>query len=150
MITTPRPTKSEALTHLSTLLPSTDFLTPSSPSYALESQTWAIHRNYHPSAIIRPTSIDSLSKTVKYLATTDLEYKVRSRGFGSASAKDVLISMTAFDGFKYDKDKETVTLGVGGNWGMYYERMEKVEMKKTSAFAASSRPPNIPSADTKL
>ena len=59
---------------------------------------------------------------------------MRSQGFGSASARDVLISMTAFDGFKYDGDKGTVELGAGANWAKLYTQMEKVAPKEMSKF----------------
>lgn len=61
-----------------------------------------------------------------YLSTTDLDIGVRSSGYGSASARDVLISMSAFDEFEFDKDKEILTIGAGQPWRDYYEKMEKI------------------------
>lgn len=51
---------------------------------------------------------------------------IRSSGYGSASARDVLISMAAFDEFDFDRDSEVLTLGAGLLWRNYYEKMEQV------------------------
>ena len=126
------PAQTDPLTHLRTLVPSSSYLLPTSPSYAAESEVWSAHRDLHPRLVLRPTTVEQLSAVVRFLSTTDLDYNVRSRGFGSASARDVLISMTAFDGFAYDEEREVVTLGAGANWGSLYSRLEEVAPKKMS------------------
>jgi hypothetical protein len=119
------------LDELRSLLSTSEYILPSSPSYAAESSVWATHRDLHPQVVVRPTSLTSLITTVKFLAAhPSLSYNVRSRGFGSASASDVLISMTAFDEFSYDVRNKTVTLGAGATWGQFYEEMEKVAPKE--------------------
>lgn len=128
------PAQTDPLTHLRTLVPDSAYILPSSSSYASESEVWSVHRQEHPRLVLRPTDVETLSAVVRYLSTTDLDYNVRSRGYGSASARDVLISMTAFDGFEYDGTKEVVTLGAGANWGSLYKRLEEVAPKKMSMF----------------
>lgn len=134
------PSYKDPLSHLSTLVSSDEYFNPEHPSYALESRTWSAARNEHPSVVIRPRTIETLSAVVKYLSTTDLTYTVRSQGFGSASARDVVISMTAFDDFDWDADKQIVTLGAGANWRKYYKEMEEVAPKHMSTSLSSSSP----------
>lgn len=81
---------------------------------------------FKPRLTIRPATIDSLSKVIAYISKTTLDFAVRSQGYGSASAKDVLISLTAFDEFAFDRENEIVTLGAGQPWGEYYRKMETV------------------------
>ena len=81
-------------------------------------------KNLHPRLLIRPKDITSLSNVIAYLAETDLDFAVRSQGYGNASAKDVLISLTAFDEFSFDREKEFVTVGAGQSWDDYYRKME--------------------------
>ena len=112
-------------THLSSLLDPSEVISPTSPSYVQESQPWAVQKDRKPTLVIRPKTVHSLSKAVAYLSSIDLEFSARSQGFGSASAKDVLISLTAFDEFSFDREQEVVTLGAGQTWADYYEKMEK-------------------------
>lgn len=116
---------------LQSLVDADEILLPNSPLYARESRTWAVNRNQQPKVLIRPKSIDSLSKTLAYLSTTNLKFAVRSQGFGSASAKDVIISMTAFDEFHFDKENMSVTLGAGQPWRDYYTKMEEAAPEYT-------------------
>ncbi len=116
----------DPLLHLKSLIPAEDIIEPSSPSYRSESLPWAAQKDLHPRLVVRPTTLDSLSKTLAYLSKTTLNFAVRSQGFGSSSAKDVLISMTAFDDFVFDRENEVVTVGAGQTWEDYYTKMEKV------------------------
>lgn len=111
---------------LKALLDPTEIITPSSPAFTDHSRPFAIQKDYHPSLVVAPKTLAALSKAVKFLAASDLDFKVRSTGFGSASAKDVIVSMTAFDTFEFDEGKETLLLGAGQRWKDYYEKMEKV------------------------
>lgn len=117
---------SDALAHLKLLVDLEEIIEPSSPSYRAESLTWAAQKNLQPRLVIRPKSLKSLSDTLAYLSTTPLDFAVRSQGFGSSSAKDVLISMTAFDEFKFDRENEVVVVGAGQTWEDYYKKMEAV------------------------
>lgn len=101
-----------------------EILTPDSPEYTNESKTWAVQKNLRPRLVARPKSIESLCSLVSALNGTTLDVAVRSQGFGSSSAKDVLISMTAFDGFEYNLDDETVTFGTGQNWSRVDENID--------------------------
>jgi len=67
-----------------------------------------------------------LSHILAYLSKTSLDFAVRSQGFGSSSAKDVLISMTAFNGFEFDRENKVVTVGAGQTWESYYIKMEEM------------------------
>lgn len=100
---------------LSFLTPS-EAINPASPLYARESQVWSAQKNKHPKLVARPQTIETLSKLLRALNDSDLDFNVRSGGCGSASASDVLISMSAFDGFEFDREKEVVTVGAGQVW----------------------------------
>jgi hypothetical protein len=113
------------INQLKLLLSPSEIITPTSPSFTAESIPWAIQKDLKPSLVVRPASLESLSKILKFLSTSTLDFTVRSQGFGSASAKDVIISLTAFDSFELDLKNEVLTLGAGQNWGEYYEKMEK-------------------------
>lgn len=102
-----------------------EIVDPSSPNYSKESQVWAAHRNLHPQLVARPKSSESLSKLLKTLNETDVEFNVRSGGCGSASSKGVLISMSAFDEFSFNKEEETVIVGAGQLWRHVDEKVEK-------------------------
>ena len=93
-----------------------EIISPSSPTYAKESQVWSAHKNLHPQLVARPKTIESLSKLLKTLNDTDIEFDVRCGGCGSASSPGVLISMSAFDHFEFNKEEETVTVGAGQLW----------------------------------
>lgn len=116
----------DPLLHLKTLLSASEIIEPSSPSYRTESLPWAAQKDLHPRLVVRPATLESLSIVLAYLSQTPLDFAIRSQGFGSSSAKDVLISMTASDGFEFDREKEVVTVGVGQTWEEYYKKMEKV------------------------
>ena len=116
----------DPLLHLKTSLSASDIIEPSSSSYRTESLPWAAQKDLHPRLVVRPTTLESLSITLTYLSQTTLDFAIRSQGFGSSSAKDVLISMTAFDGFEFDQENEVLTDGAGQTWEDYYKKMEKV------------------------
>ncbi|KAF2464921.1 cysteine desulfurase [Lindgomyces ingoldianus] len=88
----------------------------SSSDYDKESKVWSAHKNKHPQLVARPKSIESLSRLLKLLNKTDIDFDVRCGGCGSASASGVLISMSAFDGFEFSKEEETVIIGAGQLW----------------------------------
>ena len=106
----------DPLLHLKTLLCAEEIIEPSSPSYRSESLPWAAQKRLHPRVVVRPTTLKSLSVILAYLSKTSLDFAVRSRGFGSSSAKYVLISMTAFDYLEFDRQKELVIVGAGQTW----------------------------------
>ncbi|KAK1142348.1 hypothetical protein N8T08_007900 [Aspergillus melleus] len=81
---------------LRSLLRADEIITPESPEYQCRAQTWASQEQMNPGIVVRPTSAESLSKTVAYLYPTDLDIGIYGHGFMSASAKDVLINTSAF------------------------------------------------------
>jgi FAD/FMN-containing dehydrogenase len=97
-----------------------EIIKPSHPAYAKESQVWSAHKFLHPQIVARPKTIETLSKLLQALNDSDVEFNVRSGGCGNASSKNVLISMTAFDGFEFHpeegKGKEYVVVGAGQLW----------------------------------
>lgn len=101
---------------LSEFLTTDEIIEPSSPNYGKETQVWAAHRNLYPKLVVRPKTVESLSALLKTLNETDIEFAVRGGGCGSTSTRGVLVSMSAFDGFEFNKEEETVTVGAGQLW----------------------------------
>jgi FAD/FMN-containing dehydrogenase len=113
---------------LEALLPKSEaeIVLASDATYGFDTSTWAAHKNFQPQIVIRPKSVDALSKLLRYLNSSDLDFAVRGSGMGSSSAKDVLISTRAFDDFHFDRVAEVLTLGGGLFWRDYYARMAEV------------------------
>lgn len=112
--------------HLATLrylLQADEIITPDSPDYQASSQTWVAHKHAKPSLVIRPSSTTALSKALAYLYTTDLDFAIYGQGFGSASAKDVLVNTSAFNDFHFDAQAEVVTVGAGQTWSDVYRKL---------------------------
>ena len=118
-------TRDKQLSELKALLATDEVIEPHSPDFVHHSRPFATQKDLKPVLVVRPRTLDSLSKAVKYLGSSSLDFKVRSAGFGSASAKDVILSMSAFDQFDFDRENETLVLGVGQTWEDYYTKMEK-------------------------
>jgi len=110
---------------LKSLLTSEEIITPSSPDYQEASRTWSAKSNLQPSLVVQPKDLSTLSKTISYLATTTLDFRVRCTGVGNASAKDVLVSLVAFKFFSFNDDDETITFGAGHTWGEIDQKLEK-------------------------
>ena len=117
-----------------------EIIRPSSSLYAAETSTWAAQKNQHPQVVLRPSSTQSLAKILAHVSSTDLDISIRGSGNGSASAKDVLVSMAAFDEFDFDKESEILTLGAGQLWRDYYEKMEKVAPEYHGKILSARRP----------
>ena len=64
-----------------------EVIEPSSPSYAGESRTWAAQEDVNPRLIARPATFESLTRPIAFLGDSELDFKVRCCGVGSASAK---------------------------------------------------------------
>ena len=132
--------KDDLLSHLSSLVSPSEIIDPSSPEYTNNSQIWSHAHYQHPRLVLRPTSLDSLSQIIAFLGKTDLDFKVRSQGYGNATAKDVLISLTAFDQFAWDEENKIVTLGAGAPWSKYYEEISKAAPDYASKPPSSLHP----------
>lgn len=60
-----------------------------------------------------------------FLGRSDLDFAVRCAGMESASARDILVSMAAFDSFEFDRQSESITIGAGQTWAAVDNRMER-------------------------
>ncbi|KAH7009157.1 hypothetical protein B0J12DRAFT_752280 [Macrophomina phaseolina] len=114
------------LSPLIAVLPSSTVLTPTSPTYTLHSEPFAIQKQLHPPVVFVPATVSELSKILAFLYKTGLDFAVRGRGFKSPSAEHVIISMMGFNGFEYNAEK-LITVGVGCSWRDVVERMEEVD-----------------------
>ncbi|KAL3446955.1 hypothetical protein BJX65DRAFT_278349 [Aspergillus insuetus] len=110
---------------LRSLLDPNEVITPDSPEYLPQSQTWANQKQLAPRLIVRPVTVESLSKALAYIYQTRLEFAIYGHGFMSTSAKDVLVNTSAFDEFHFDQHSELVTVGAGQTWSDVYEKLEK-------------------------
>ncbi|KAJ9602207.1 hypothetical protein H2200_013327 [Cladophialophora chaetospira] len=113
------------ITDLEAFLSPSELTLPDTPLYKEETAIWATQKDLKPKVLLRPLTVEQLSQTLAYLNQSDLDFGVRSGGVGSGSAKDVLISMTAFQGFEFDAEAETVTIGTGQIWGEVDRKLEK-------------------------
>lgn len=75
---------------------------------------------------MRPQIVPALQKILQYLCESDLDFAVRSGGVGSSSAKDVVLSLTAFNEMKVDAASETVIIGAGQPWRDVDRKMEEL------------------------
>jgi FAD/FMN-containing dehydrogenase len=105
------------LSEIRKLLSEDEIIEPSSPLYAQETRVWAYQKQQNPSIVIRPSSPASLQTILKYLSESTLDFSIRSGGLGSSSAKDVVVSMTAFNEVVFNPEDETVLVGAGQTWG---------------------------------
>src|ERR1700761_109332 len=85
------------ITDLESVLQPSEIVQPGSQLYGEETKTWAAQRNLKPNVLVRPESAQQLARVLAYLHDTELDFAVRSGGVGSSSAKDVLVSLAAFD-----------------------------------------------------
>ncbi|KAF2432967.1 FAD-binding domain-containing protein [Tothia fuscella] len=144
----------EEIEELKALVNPSEILTPESKEFKEHTLPFAKQKHRNPGLVVRPSTIDSLSKVIAFLAKSSLDFKIRSRGFGSASARDIIVSMTAFDNFDFDRENETLTLGCGQSWRDYYEKMEQIAPEYTGLlcggfswlsgeYGAASDPANL-------
>jgi FAD/FMN-containing dehydrogenase len=105
------------LSEVRKLLSKGEIIEPSSPQYAQETRVWAYQKQQNPSLVVRPTSLSSLQTIVRYLSESALDFSIRSSGAGSSSAKDVVVSLNAFNEVVFNRDDETVLVGAGQIWG---------------------------------
>ena len=115
----------QQLDHLRSLLPAPEVIERDGPGYSDQAAPWSVWADQHPPLVLQPTNLDSMSKVVKYLYESDLDFAIRNTGTGSVSAKDVILSTHGFKDFDFDKASETVTLGSGYAWGEVDILMEK-------------------------
>ncbi|KAG9527030.1 cysteine desulfurase, partial [Aureobasidium melanogenum] len=110
---------------INTILSPSELIDPSTDQYKSESQTWQAHRNLHPKVLARPRSVETLAALITCLAASDLDWAVRCQGIGDASARDVLVSLMAFNDFAFDDQNESIVIGAGMTWGEVEKRLEE-------------------------
>ena len=110
---------------IKSLLTSDEPIDPTSPTYTKESQVWSAQKYLKPQLVARPGSVVSLSRLLAALNDNDLEFAIRCGGWGPASAKDVLVSLSVFDRFEFDRANETVTIGAGQVWGKVDQKLKE-------------------------
>ena len=75
---------------------------------------------------MRPRTVPALQKVLQYLYDSSLDFAVRSGGVGPSSAKDVVLSLIAFNEMKFDAASETVIIGAGQPWRDIDRKMEEL------------------------
>ncbi|OQV00655.1 FAD binding domain-containing protein isoform 2 [Cladophialophora immunda] len=113
------------ISELQALVDGDELALPGSQTYIDESKTWATQKHLNPKVLVRPQSAERLSRVLAYLNDSELDFAVRSGGVGSSSAKDVVISLAAFDRFEFDPNTETITIGAGQTWGDVDRKLER-------------------------
>ncbi|KIX09742.1 uncharacterized protein Z518_00823 [Rhinocladiella mackenziei CBS 650.93] len=113
------------ITDLQSFLKGDEISEPGTQVYADETKTWAAQRNLNPKVLVLPRSVNQVSRVLAYLNTSNLDFGVRSGGVGSSSAKDILISLAAFNEFSFDSASETITIGTGQTWGEVDRKVEE-------------------------
>jgi FAD/FMN-containing dehydrogenase len=106
-----------SLEQLKDQLDQSEIHSPGTADYRAQSLPWSQHAEAHPKLVVTPSSLPTLQATVKALyADETLDFAVRNTGTGSASAKDVILSMHGFKSFSFDAATETVIVGAGLDW----------------------------------
>lgn len=123
---------------LQALLDDDELVRSDSRVYVDETKTWAAQKNLKPHVLVRPHSVEQLSNVLAYLNDSGLDFGIRSGGVGGGSAKDVLISLSAFDSFAFDEKSETITIGTGQLWGTVDRKLD--EQAPGYLGTVSSRP----------
>jgi FAD/FMN-containing dehydrogenase len=100
---------------------------PGTVEYLAQSLPWSQHADAKPKLVITPSTLPSLQACVKLLyADESLDFAVRNTGTGSASARDIILSMHGFKSFSFDAATEIVSIGAGLDWS-------EVEVKMAAA-----------------
>lgn len=108
---------SSSIEHLKQQLDQSEVHLPGTAEYAAQSLPWSQHADAKPKLVITPSTLPSLQAVVKTLyADESLDFAVRNTGTGSASARDVILSIHGFKSFSFDAASETVTIGAGLDW----------------------------------
>lgn len=108
----------EAQAALAEILPQEEIFQPSSDNHIKESKVWAAQKQGNPAVFLRPSNATRLQKLVPYLYGCG--------GMGSSSAQDVVLSMSAFNSFKYNPEDHTIVVGGGSTWGHVEQELAKV------------------------
>lgn len=115
----------QQLDHLRSLVTPSEAIERDAPGYKDASAPWSVWADQRPPLVIQPMTLESMSKVVKSLYDSNLDFGVRNTGTGSVSARDVILSTHGFKDFRFDEASKTVTLGSGYCWGEVDALMEK-------------------------
>lgn len=105
--------------------------------YSQLTSLWPAQNNLNPPVVLIPQNVNSLSKVVKYLYMTDLDFGFRGHGYATPPVKDVLVSLCALDGFMFDEETEAVTVGAGQPWIAVFQKMDEVAPAYTGMYSRS-------------
>ncbi|MCJ1242956.1 hypothetical protein MMC30_000152 [Trapelia coarctata] len=109
---------------IAAILQPDEIILEDSPLYEHESLAWLANKDSKPPMALRPRSVSALQALMRFVYDSDLDFAMRSTGVGSSSGWDLVISMTAFDGFSFDAEQENVTVGAGQTWGDVDRKMD--------------------------
>jgi FAD/FMN-containing dehydrogenase len=115
----------EHILALKEILPSSALFDSSSSKYPEETRCWAAQKDLHPELVVRPENIKQLQESLRYLYNSGLDFAIRSGGIGGSSSRDVIVSLSAFNGFKFDPENKTITIGAGQTWDAVGIKLEE-------------------------
>ncbi|RYP63379.1 hypothetical protein DL771_009315 [Monosporascus sp. 5C6A] len=111
------PLTAEQIQEIKAILPGGDILEPGSAAFASHSLPWSLSYDKSPQLVVCPSTEPLLQDVVKYLYSSDLDFAIRSRGLGSSSAEDVILSLRGFDEIAFDAARGIAEVGAGLDWG---------------------------------
>lgn len=116
------PLTAEQIQEIRGILPDGDILEPSSPAFASHVVPWSLAYDRSPQLVLCPSTEPLLRSAVRYLCNSSdsLDFALRSRGLGSSSARDVVLSLRAFAELAFafdDAQGAVVEVGAGLDWG---------------------------------
>lgn len=109
------------------ILPLDEFVAAADSTFKSHTLPWSLSYDQCPSLALIPSSLSSLQAVIKYLYEHDkIDFAIRGRGVGSASAKDVIVCMTMWTEITFDAANLTVELGAGLDWGEVDTQLAKL------------------------
>lgn len=112
------PLTQEDRQYFSSVLPAQELIDQSAATFTSNTVPWSLSYDQRPSLSLVPSSLTSFQAVIKYLYEhEDIDFAIRGRGVGSASAQDVVVSMSNWTDVVFDQDQKTVDIGAGSDWG---------------------------------
>lgn len=88
------------------------------PRFTSNTVPWSLSYDQKPLLALLPSSLSSLQAVIKYLYEHEnIDFAIRGRGVGSASAQDVIVSMSSWTDVVFDEEQKIVDIGAGNDWG---------------------------------
>ena len=115
---------SQQLERIKEILLPHEIIDQGSSAYYESSKVYSLGKYQNPTIVLKTGRIEALQKLVPYLYNEDLEFAVRSQGFGNSSAADVLLNMSTFCDVDFDPRNHTLIVGAGQSWDNVYEKLE--------------------------